>query len=319
MQHRPRTRPGFTLIELLVVIAIIAILAAILFPVFAQARTAARKVATLNNLKQLGTATAIYLGDNDDVYPEAVQGGCESNATAINRLWGLALYPYAKNLDIYADAMAQNKAYPMRFQANVAITSPSLPANPAPCNDTNTDRRSASIGINRAFLSYFQCDPTTQLGCKNVTWGDFPGCQSQYTRGSLIEGSSSYVVFATTHQSCAAGAQGYLASSPPPLNALDGLTSRNGDGTILAFADGSARFFPSSPDARLVQITGSPTARSSRIQNRRATILRAGGAANFDRGVLDCVNFNPANIRWNVWASNPGENAAVDALCNSTP
>lgn len=60
---------AFTLIELLVVIAIIAILAAILFPVFAQAKVAAKKTAALSNIKQQATATAIYLADSDDVYP----------------------------------------------------------------------------------------------------------------------------------------------------------------------------------------------------------------------------------------------------------
>jgi prepilin-type N-terminal cleavage/methylation domain-containing protein/prepilin-type processing-associated H-X9-DG protein len=57
---------GFTLIELLVVIAIIAILAAILFPVFAQAREKARGIACMNNMKQIGTAISLYVGDNDD-------------------------------------------------------------------------------------------------------------------------------------------------------------------------------------------------------------------------------------------------------------
>jgi prepilin-type N-terminal cleavage/methylation domain-containing protein len=65
------TRKAFTLIELLVVIAIIAILAAILFPVFAQAKMAAKKTADLANLKQLGTAVTMYLTDNDDVNPLA--------------------------------------------------------------------------------------------------------------------------------------------------------------------------------------------------------------------------------------------------------
>ena len=62
---------GFTLIELLVVIAIIAILAAILFPVFAQAREAARKSTCLQNLKQLGTAMMMYATDYEDALPRA--------------------------------------------------------------------------------------------------------------------------------------------------------------------------------------------------------------------------------------------------------
>ncbi|MEZ0327196.1 MAG: prepilin-type N-terminal cleavage/methylation domain-containing protein [Fimbriimonas sp.] len=62
---------AFTLIELLVVIAIIAILAAILFPVFAQAKEAAKKTADLNNLKQIGTSVQMYIADSDDVLPLA--------------------------------------------------------------------------------------------------------------------------------------------------------------------------------------------------------------------------------------------------------
>jgi prepilin-type N-terminal cleavage/methylation domain-containing protein/prepilin-type processing-associated H-X9-DG protein len=64
------TKRAFTLIELLVVIAIIAILAAILFPVFAQAKASAKKVACLSNDNQIGLALMMYLNDNDDVYPQ---------------------------------------------------------------------------------------------------------------------------------------------------------------------------------------------------------------------------------------------------------
>ncbi len=65
----PRRKVGFTLIELLVVIAIIAILAAILFPVFARARAKARQAACMSNLKQLGLAFQMYATDYDDLLP----------------------------------------------------------------------------------------------------------------------------------------------------------------------------------------------------------------------------------------------------------
>jgi len=80
-------RKAFTLIELLVVIAIIAILAAILFPVFAQAKEAAKKTQTLAQFKQTATSTAIYVTDTDDVLPLAF---CYNNASA-----GTAVYPGA--------------------------------------------------------------------------------------------------------------------------------------------------------------------------------------------------------------------------------
>src|SRR5438067_11514435 len=64
-----KRRPGFTLIELLVVIAVITILAGILFPVFAQARDAARRANCLSSLRQIALAHQMYIQDNDDALP----------------------------------------------------------------------------------------------------------------------------------------------------------------------------------------------------------------------------------------------------------
>ena len=80
-------RKGFTLIELLVVIAIIAILAAILFPVFARAREKARAASCMSNLKQLGLALEMYSADYDDLYPWA----CDPADQYLPQIW--SAYP----------------------------------------------------------------------------------------------------------------------------------------------------------------------------------------------------------------------------------
>src|SRR5256885_12149274 len=97
--HRPR-KTGFTLIELLVVIAIIAILAAILFPVFAQAREKARGSACLSNMKQMGTALMMYAQDNDEALPVQPNEIPKFwlDAAAVN--WCRSVLPYVKNRQI---------------------------------------------------------------------------------------------------------------------------------------------------------------------------------------------------------------------------
>lgn len=103
-------KSAFTLIELLVVIAIVAILAAILFPVFAQAKTAAKRTACLSNLKQIGLGNELYINDFDDLMPwipdselqltPAVNSGGKKYAVvgSFMPLW----HPYVKNKDLYS-------------------------------------------------------------------------------------------------------------------------------------------------------------------------------------------------------------------------
>src|SRR5438128_1558348 len=95
---------AFTLIELLVVIAIIAILAAILFPVFAQARAQARKASCQSNFKQLTLATLMYLQDYDEGYPltwTQPNNVVSNTATHPNQLLLQMSGPYIKNTQIF--------------------------------------------------------------------------------------------------------------------------------------------------------------------------------------------------------------------------
>jgi prepilin-type N-terminal cleavage/methylation domain-containing protein/prepilin-type processing-associated H-X9-DG protein len=91
--QRSLSTRGFTLIELLVVIAIIAILAAILFPVFAQAKVAAKKAASISNAKQIGLAHFLYMGDYEDTYVTSWARGFPGDAN----FW---VQPYMKSLQI---------------------------------------------------------------------------------------------------------------------------------------------------------------------------------------------------------------------------
>lgn len=122
-------RKAFTLIELLVVIAIIAILAAILFPVFAQAKTAAKKTVAISNQKQISTSILLYISDYDDTYPR--RSGCELNSSlnpALNngtlrcsggtgfahsmtwQSWQKYPLPYMKNVQIFEHPLRQKNA-----------------------------------------------------------------------------------------------------------------------------------------------------------------------------------------------------------------
>ena len=96
-----RNNKGFTLIELLVVIAIIAILAAILFPVFAQAKEAAKKTSCLSNLKQMGLGLMMYSNDYDDMNTQSEFGGGSAGA---HLTWTTTVMPYIKNGDQAKDS-----------------------------------------------------------------------------------------------------------------------------------------------------------------------------------------------------------------------
>ena len=111
---------GFTLIELLVVIAIIAILAAILFPVFAQVREKARQVACISNTKQIGAALLQYAQDFDETTPASWFGSSSGTSDATdNYKWMDAVQPYVKNGGVFhCPSDSLNPAYAFRSLDN---------------------------------------------------------------------------------------------------------------------------------------------------------------------------------------------------------
>ena len=129
-QDTKNSSRAFTLIEILVVIAIIAILAAILFPVFARARENARRASCMSNLKQLGLGVMMYTQDYDDHVPSAFQYEVPGDKNYLNS-WMQLIMPYTKSAQlcvcpswsqasVYTDN-GPNKDIPIPFESYTAV------------------------------------------------------------------------------------------------------------------------------------------------------------------------------------------------------
>jgi len=213
-----RRRSGFTLIELLVVIAIIAILAAILFPVFAQAREQARKTSCLSNEKQIGLAFLMYAQDYDETLPAIPFGDCATcwpwaawpGSYDWTGVFTHGVYPYTKNRAIYQCPSA-----------------------------TENDRWSGANGVSYGYSEYFYN--------KNQGWSKLASV------GNAPEGVANVSIVVETFASgIYMDWEGCDGEPTLPDGTCDGLNrvryatwnpcQPNHSGTNMVFADGHAKF-----------------------------------------------------------------------------
>jgi len=148
-----RKRQGFTLIELLVVIAVIAILAAILFPVFAQAREKARQATCFSNLKQIGTAMMMYAQDSDEYVTQLWQYGRDANIPDADHsiYWHVLLQPYIKNYRVFVcPSCDREKSKPQNALTYVNLGNACTVHDPRDAS-SNWNNGSGSYAINSCY------------------------------------------------------------------------------------------------------------------------------------------------------------------------
>ncbi len=255
-----RSRSGFTLIELLVVIAIIAILAAILFPVFQKVRENARKTACLSNLKQIGLAVTEYTQDYDENYPTGHNG-------ILGQAWAGTVYPYVKSTEVF-----HCPDDPTTKQTNTGIT-PNVVSYPvsysANLNFTRTDPGNTLDPHSGQALASLQSPAKTVMLCEvhgiygaitdPIEANGLNGVVSSVTNGN--DGGQVFPFTGGTQggnleSGCLGGkdCSAFLASKSNIHSGFDALTGIHTDGSNYMMTDCHAKWFRGS------QVSGGMTA-----------------------------------------------------------
>jgi prepilin-type N-terminal cleavage/methylation domain-containing protein len=244
---------GFTLIELLVVIAIIAILAAILFPVFAQAREAARKTVAINSHKQWALGLNMYGGDHDDLFPTGVgitSGGTVYHSSAILTPWNWRTPSYPEDQWTWINA---GQAYIKNYETATIN-------GQIPWNATWNAPQGANKGKNVSFsfnglLANYPISSVAEPSKLTLFW---PGNMKEEVRGAAFTNPTIICTINANTVPCnfnSALQQGYQTTSYYTYNWLAGSGVAEtswvvGGGMPFAATDGSVRFVKLNPSGR---------------------------------------------------------------------
>ncbi|HZP83988.1 MAG TPA: DUF1559 domain-containing protein [Chthonomonadaceae bacterium] len=230
------TRRGFTLIELLVVIAIIAILAAILFPVFAQAREKARQTACLSNMKQVDLGWQMYAQDYDETYPLVSQcvDGTDDNCNRQGNYWLVTVDPYIKSGGTQQVWLSKTSVYQcpdyLRPAPTVDEAGNQLQSGPSVGTYPLT-----SYGVNWAVTSAWWALPAG-----SETWA---GESHTVCTLAAVAKPANQILLAPNHACCIESwGRSYITDSPTDNN-WNRAARRHSDGANYALCDGHVKFF----------------------------------------------------------------------------
>jgi len=231
-------KKGFTLIELLVVIAIIAILAAILFPVFAQAKEAAKKTTCLSNTKQIALSTYMYTGDFDDTYP---QTSWETSATpqpfntgGYQIHWSYLIQPYAKSWNIFV-----------------------CPSDPTP-TPTDSACPNGVNDIGKLSGGQMYCDWAAQKNSYIPVYNVMPAHDWSVVSGTLFSNPSNQIIV-TEHRNDLIAADGHKGTS----GFYPSQPCANWSLVNYPAGDGQYSYFPTSVALTEYALTGTATKNKS--------------------------------------------------------
>ena len=237
-QPSHKSSQAFTLIELLVVIAIIAILAAILFPVFARARENARRASCQSNLKQLALGITQYTQDYDESFPLSTTDTLVYTPGGTNIGWADGIYPYVKSLQVYQ------------------CPSEPFPTSTGPDKSGYTDyylNKNAGDGQQKVAAAQ---NPTLTilLGDGGSADGSavLPNSTARY-RSNGCDAAGVRIDLDATGPSCPAAKANQLATN------LAGGGLRHLEGTTLAFVDGHVKWYKSNSSQTTARIWNGAT------------------------------------------------------------
>lgn len=249
-------KKGFTLIELLVVIAIIAILASILFPVFARARENARRASCQSNLKQIGLGIMQYTQDYDEKYPLVIQAAAGTATPNHPRGWADAIQPYLKSTQLFQCPSETGSPDIATTGAFIGQVDPNAyQYTDYWFNEILTEKSQAAVVA--VSLTVMNGDGTGGTSSSNTGVGAhrYDGCN--------VNSSTNCAAYNGTTDAYITGLSG-------------GAHGRHLDGMNFAFADGHVKWYKGDKVAGSTTING-----SAAIRNSSWTAEQAGGRPYF--------------------------------------